>query len=74
MIKTQLTGALNAFFNLKNFTDVVSGLPKPQTPMTDLLFPAASRKQKTSPYIAVADIQNVTGAVPVVYAEQSPMR
>ncbi|QEK09907.1 major capsid protein [Treponema phagedenis] len=66
MIKTQLTGALNAFFNLKNFTDVVSGLPKPQTPMTDLLFPAASRKQKTSPYIAVADIQNVTGAVPVV--------
>ncbi|WP_262373102.1 hypothetical protein [Treponema phagedenis] len=49
-IRTQLAGSLNAFFNLKNFTDVVSGLPKPQTPMTDLLFPAASRKQNKSVY------------------------
>lgn len=65
-LNAQAKGRLNAFFNLKNFTDVVTSLPKPETPMTDILFPPAKRKQKTSPSIAVKDIENATGAVPVV--------
>lgn len=65
-LNTTLTGRLNAFFNLKNFVDVLTSLPKPQTPMTDLLFPQSKRKQKTSPYIAVADVKSETGAVPVI--------
>ncbi len=65
-LHTSLDGHLNTFFNLKNFTDVVTSLPKPQTPLTDLFFPQGKRKQKTSPLIAVSDIQNETGAVPVV--------
>lgn len=65
-INTTLQGRLNTFFNLKNFADVISTLPKPQTPMTDLLFGQGKRKQKTSPYIAIQDIQNETGAVPVI--------
>lgn len=64
--RTTLADTLVKFFNLKNFTDVVTELPKPETKMTDLLFPASKRKQKTSPYISIADIQDETGAVPVV--------
>lgn len=62
----RIEGRLKKFFNVKNFTDVISSLPKPQTPMTNLLFPPAKCKQKTSPVIAVMDIENETGAVPVV--------
>ncbi len=65
-LSTTLNGRLNAFFNLRNFVDVLTSLPKPQTPMTDLLFPQSKRKQKTSPYIAVSDVKSETGAVPVI--------
>lgn len=65
-LSTTITGQLNGFFNLKNFTDVVSKMPKPQTPLTNLLFPIAKRKQKASPFISKSDIQNETGAVPVI--------
>ena len=65
-LNQNVKGRINAFFSLKNFTDVITALPKPQTPMTDLLFPQGVRKLKTSPYIAVQDIENETGAVPVV--------
>lgn len=63
---SKITGSLNAFFSLKNFTDVITELPKPKTPMTDLLFPASNRRLKASPFIAVQDIQDETGAVPVI--------
>lgn len=65
-LHASMTGALSAFFAVRNFTDVITSLPKPVTPMTDLLFPKNKRKQLTSPYIAVADVQEETGAVPVV--------
>lgn len=65
-LNQNVKGKIDAFFSLKNFTDVITGLPKPQTPITDLLFPQGVRKLKTSPYIAVQDIENETGAVPVV--------
>ncbi len=65
-LNTNITGRLNAFFSLKNFVDVLTSLPKPKTPMTELLFPRSRRKQTTSPYIAISDIQYETGAVPVI--------
>lgn len=62
----RISGRLDAFFNLKNFVDVVESLAKPQTPMTDLLFPVSKRKTVTSPYVSARDIEDETGAVPVV--------
>lgn len=62
----RITGRLDTFFNLKNFTDVVTSLPKPQSPMTELLFPVSKRKTVTSPFIASKDIEDETGAVPVI--------
>lgn len=62
----RITGRLDAFFNLKNFTEVVEALPKVQTPMADLLFPESKRKTVASPYIDAKDIEDETGAVPVV--------
>ncbi|MEL3903503.1 MAG: major capsid protein [Treponemataceae bacterium] len=62
----RITGRLDAFFNLKNFTDIVTSLPKVQAPMTELLFPVSKRKTVTSPYISAKDIEDETGAVPAV--------
>ena len=65
-LSTKLSDALRAFFTVSNVTDVIASLPKPATPMTDLLFPKNKRKQLTSPYITVADIPEEIEAVPVV--------
>lgn len=65
-IDKRIIGKLDAFFKMGNFTDIVSTLPKVQTPMTDLLFPESKRKTVASPYINARDIQDETGAVPVV--------
>lgn len=64
MIK--LDTALQSFFTTKNLTDVLIALPKPQTPIKDLLFPESKRKQKTSPVIGIGEVENTTGAIPVV--------
>ena len=65
-LSAKLSDALRAFFTVRNVTDVITNLPKPATPMTDLLFPKNKRKQLTSPYITVADVPEEIGAVPVV--------
>jgi hypothetical protein len=64
MIK--LFGRLLAFFSQKAIADIVSELPKPQTPMMDFLFPPSARKQKQSPYISLEEIKAETGALPLI--------
>lgn len=59
-------GAINRLFTQAKVADIVSTLPKPTTPLTDMLFPASKRVQKASPFVSMADIQEVTGAVPLV--------
>lgn len=58
--------AFSKYFTQKNVADIVSAIPKPTTPLMDLLFPVNQRVQKASPFISVADIKGVTGAVPLV--------
>lgn len=60
------TGSLDRHFRKEAVADVVSALPKPTTPMTDLFFPANRRKQKHSSLISIEDITATTGAVPMV--------
>jgi hypothetical protein len=64
MIK--LFGTLRAFFSQKAVADIVSDLPKPQTPMADFLFPPSARKQKQSPFISVEEVKTETGALPLI--------
>lgn len=59
-------GAINRLFTQAKVADIVSTLPKPSTPLMDMLFPASRRVQKASPFVSLADIQDVTGAVPLV--------
>ena len=59
-------GTFSKYFTQESVADIVSNLPKPTTPLMDLLFPANRRVQKASPFVSVADIQGVTGAVPLV--------
>ena len=60
-----VTNSIKSFLSLDKFSKTVSEMPKLFTPMTDLIFPPAVREQKTSPYIAISDIKDETGAVPV---------
>ena len=59
-------GTFSKCFTQESVADIVSNLPKPTTPLMDLLFPANRRVQKASPFVSVADIKGVTGAVPLV--------
>lgn len=59
-------GTFSKFFSQNSIADIVSALPKPSTPMADFLFPEAKRQQKHSPFVAIEDITEETGAVPLV--------
>ena len=59
-------GILLALFSQKRIADIVSGLPKPLTPMTDFLFPPSTRKQKQSPFILTEEVKTETGAIPLI--------
>jgi hypothetical protein len=59
-------GRLTPFFSQKSVADIVTELPKPLTPMTDLLFPPSARKQKQSPFISVEEVRAETGAAPLI--------
>jgi hypothetical protein len=58
-------GTINRFFTRDSVADVVSGLPKIQTPMMDLLFPQSARKQKASPYLSLDEVTGAIGSVPL---------
>lgn len=59
-------GKFSRYFTQQGVADMVSKMPKPTTPMMDLLFPAGRRVQKASPFVSVEDITDATGAVPLV--------
>lgn len=59
-------GTFSRYFSQQRIADIVGGLPKPDTQLTDLLFPPERRVQKASPYITARDIQQATGAIPLV--------
>lgn len=59
-------GTFSRYFSQQRIADIVGGLPKPDTQLTDLLFPPERRIQKASPYITARDIQQATGAIPLV--------
>lgn len=59
-------GTFSRYFTQQRIADIVGGLPKPDTQLTDLLFPPDRRVQKASPYITARDIQQATGAIPLV--------
>lgn len=61
-----VSGTLRPFFTQDAIAEAVASMPKPQTPLTDLLFPVAKRKQKTSPFVAEGDVEDVVGSVPVI--------
>ena len=59
-------GTLNKFFSQKAVADVVTALPKPATPWTDMLLPQAKRTQKASPFVTTEEVTEVTGAIPLI--------
>lgn len=56
---------LSKWFAIPNIADIVSQLPKPETPMKDLFF-ANRQKQRSTAFVTVEEIQRITGAVPLV--------
>lgn len=54
------------YFTQAKVADIISNMPKPETPMKDLFFPAGRQKQKSGAFITVEDIQRVTGSIPLV--------
>lgn len=62
----RLNSILTAYFTQKNIQDVVLKSPKPHSPIRDLLFPVSATRQKASPFIAKSEVQNATGAIPIV--------
>jgi hypothetical protein len=65
-MQISISGALRPFFTQDAIADAIVAMPKPLTPLTDLLFPVAKRSQKTSPFIPEGDVEDVVGSVPVV--------
>ena len=63
MIKYE--GTINKLFTRQAVADVVSGLPKLQTPMMDLLFPSSARRQKASPFLTLEEVTGAIGTVPL---------
>lgn len=63
MIKYE--GQINKFFTRQAVADVVTGLPKLQTPMMDLLFPQAARRQKASPFLSLEEVTGAIGSIPL---------
>lgn len=63
MIKYENT--INKYFSRDAVADVVSSLPKLQTPMMDLLFPSSARKQKASPFLTLEEVTGAIGTVPL---------
>lgn len=63
MIKYENT--INKYFSRDAVADVVSSLPKLQTPMMDLLFPQSARKQKASPFLTLEEVTGAIGTVPL---------
>ena len=61
-----IQSTLSAYFTPRNIQDVLLTMPKPKTPIRDLLFSESNKKQKTSPFISKGEIKDVTGAIPVV--------
>ncbi|MEL5719863.1 MAG: major capsid protein [Treponemataceae bacterium] len=61
-----IDSTLSAYFTPRNIQDVLLKMPKPKSPIKDLLFSESNKKQKTSPFLSIAEVQNATGAVPVV--------
>ena len=61
-----IQSTLSAYFTPRNIQDVLLKMPKPKSPIKDLLFPESHKKQKTSPFLSIAEVGNATGAVPVV--------
>ena len=59
-------GTFSRYFSQQRIADIVGGLPKPDTQLTDLLFPPERSVQKASPYITARDIKQATGAIPLV--------
>lgn len=57
---------LNSYFTRKNFQELLPTLPPPQTPVQDILFPTAKRQQKASATITYGEVEDATGAIPVV--------
>lgn len=61
-----IQSTLSAYFTPRNIQDVLLKMPKPKSPIKDLLFSESNKKQKTSPFLSVSEVKDVTGAVPVV--------
>lgn len=61
-----LNSVLSSFFTQKNIQDLVTSRPKPVSPIMNLLFPESTRIQKASPFIAKSEVENATGAIPIV--------
>ncbi|MGF7110186.1 major capsid protein [Treponema pedis] len=61
-----IDSTLSAYFTPRNIQDVLLKMPKPKSPIKDLLFSESNKKQKTSPFLSIAEVHNATGAIPVV--------
>jgi hypothetical protein len=66
MINRELAAALAKYFTVPEIVRLLKGLPPLKTPVMDLVYPEARRKQKASAFISLAEVQNIVGAAPVV--------
>lgn len=66
MIEIQTKSLLDSYFQKRNVEIEIAKMARPVTPIRDLLFPPSSRKQKASVDIAISEMKNALGAVPVV--------
>lgn len=61
-----LESVMASFFTKKNLIETLKTFPKVATPVRDWFFPESRRKLKASPFIALGEVENITGALPIV--------
>jgi hypothetical protein len=66
MIQQAVLVALRKYFSPAEVARILKTLPKRSTPIMDLVYPEARRKQKTSSMIALSELADIVGAPPVV--------
>lgn len=65
-VNQQVITALRRFFTPAEVARILKTLPPRATPIMDLVYPERRRRQKAGAFLALSEIKDLTGAIPVV--------
>jgi hypothetical protein len=65
-IRNEISAGIAKYLTIASVAETLKSLPPVTTPVMDMVYPQSRRRQKASVYIALADIEGATGAIPIV--------